>query len=154
MLTYAYVGPADLPAGPPGHAVPTPAAFARWASRADLSEPFTYVVTLDGTLRLAPRRSEHVACASGERVLAAGEILFVRSEPGWTAPEVTNQSTGYCPAPSCWPAVAAALTRAGLNHPGHFTTEFIFRHCATCGELTVVKDDDYYCYNCETPLPA
>ena len=41
------------------------------------------VVTLDGVLRLAPRRSEHVALAGGRHVLAAGEMTFVGSAPGW-----------------------------------------------------------------------
>jgi hypothetical protein len=30
---------------------------------AELAEPFTFVVGMDGVLRLAPRRSEHVSCA-------------------------------------------------------------------------------------------
>ena len=32
----------------------------------------------DARLRLAPRRSEHVDCAAGQHVLAAGEVPFVR----------------------------------------------------------------------------
>ena len=47
----------------------------------ELSEPFTFVVGLDGELRLAPRRSEHVDCAAGQQVLAAGEVLFVWEGP-------------------------------------------------------------------------
>lgn len=49
--------------------------LARWlAARpaGELSEPFTFVVSLDGQLRLAPRRSEHAGCAAGQPVLAAG----------------------------------------------------------------------------------
>jgi hypothetical protein len=38
----------------------------------EIAEPLTFVVTLDGYLRLAPRRSEHVDCAAGQDVLAAG----------------------------------------------------------------------------------
>jgi uncharacterized protein YhfF len=52
---------------------------ARWlaARPADeLSEPFIFVVSLDGQLRLAPRGSEHVDCAAEQPVLAAGEVLF------------------------------------------------------------------------------
>ncbi|MER6562662.1 hypothetical protein ABT300_33995 [Streptomyces sp. NPDC001027] len=62
-------------------------------------EPFTYVVGLDGLLRLAPRRSEHVACADGEDVLGAGEISFRRAPSGPRVHEVSNQSTGHCPFP-------------------------------------------------------
>ncbi|KUO07851.1 hypothetical protein [Streptomyces sp. DSM 15324] len=42
-------------------------------------EPYTYVVGLGGWLRLAPRRSEHMACAGGGAVLGAGEVS-VREE--------------------------------------------------------------------------
>src|SRR5258706_11327733 len=65
----------------------------------ELREPFTFVVALDGLLRLAPRRSEHVTLAGGRDVLAAGEITFVSAEKGWRVAEGTNQSTGYCPDP-------------------------------------------------------
>ncbi|CAM5508234.1 hypothetical protein STANM309S_03657 [Streptomyces tanashiensis] len=57
------------------------AEFSDWIterSAAELTEPFTFVVGTDGILRLAPRRSEHVACAGGAMVLSAGEIGFVR----------------------------------------------------------------------------
>lgn len=37
-----------------------------------LGEGATFVVGLDGVLRLAPRRSEHLACAGANEVLAAG----------------------------------------------------------------------------------
>lgn len=62
--------------------------LARWlAGRPldELGEPFTFVVGLDGQLRLASRRSEHVDCASGQPVLAAGEVLFVRDAGGCQA---------------------------------------------------------------------
>jgi hypothetical protein len=92
----------------------------------ELAEPVTFVVALDGLLRLARRSSEHVACAEGHDVLAAGEMTFA-AEPGWHVTEVTNQSTGYCPDPDCWPAVAGALDRVGVPHPGGFTDLVIFR---------------------------
>lgn len=48
----------------PGHAVLTR------ENITGVDEPFTFVIDLDGTLRLAPRRSEHVACPRcGERNL-------------------------------------------------------------------------------------
>ncbi|MEU4694834.1 hypothetical protein [Actinoplanes sp. NPDC023714] len=145
-MRYRYVGPeqvrlaagtgpgSPLPAGGPG--------------------PYTYVVDLEGSLLLAPRQTEHVACASGRDVLAAGEISFAPDpRGGWMVDEVSNQSTGYCPQPSCWPAVAAALDRAGVRHPGGFTAEFEFRRCPGCGTLNLVKEGDLTCAVCEGPLP-
>jgi hypothetical protein len=143
---YVYVGPAELleQAGVPGEPVRSPADVVGRPQ----DEPFTYVVTLDGALRIAPRRSEHVACARGEDVLAAGEITF----QGAVVTEVSNQSTGYCPGEECWPAVAGALDRAGLRRPVGFTTTFVFRHCPECAELNVVKDEYYVCVFCDAEL--
>ena len=117
------------------------ASLAGWLAgrgRGDLAEPFTFVVALDGVLRLAPRRSEHVALAGGQDVLAAGEMAFAAAGAGWRVAAVTNQSTGYCPDPDCWPAVAAALDRAGIPHPGGFTDRVVFRRCPDCGERNLV----------------
>ncbi len=83
----------------------------------ELAEHFTYVVGLDGLLRLAPRRSEHVACAGGAEVLGAGEMGFGRAAGLRVVGEVSNQSTGYCPHLDSWPAVARALDRAGIDRP-------------------------------------
>ncbi|MQY34400.1 hypothetical protein SRB17_23690 [Streptomyces sp. RB17] len=136
--SYRYVGPEDVKAavrrGESGTVIRTAAEFADWAvtrTREELSEPFTFVIGLDGALRLAPRRSEHVACAGGEPVLGAGEIGFREDAGRWAVREVSNQSTGYCPDTDSWPAVAAALDRAGLGLPGTFTDEVIFRRCPT-----------------------
>jgi len=41
-------------------------------------------------LRLAARRSGHVALAGGRGVLAAGEITFVPVKNGWYVTEVTK----------------------------------------------------------------
>lgn len=123
-------------------------------TRGEVDEAATFVVGLDGTLRLAPRRSEHVALAGGHDVLAAGEMAFAPAGPGWYVSAVTNQSTGYCPDPDSWPAVARALDRLGVHHPGHFTNEFIFRRCPTCGERNIVRDADFICAVCDSALPA
>ncbi|NKZ06790.1 hypothetical protein HGB48_24060 [Actinomadura latina] len=143
---YVYVGPAELleQAEMPGEPVRSPADM----EGRPQDEPFTYVVTLDGTLRIAPRRSEHVACAGRENVLAAGEITF----QGAVATEVSNQSTGYCPGEESWPAVADALDRAGIRRPDGFTATFVFRHCSECAELNVVKDEYYVCVFCDADL--
>lgn len=74
---YHYVGPPEIAALASASAS-APGAAVRSISDLDAlgpsREPFTYVVDVDGVLRLAPRRSEHVACAGGGEVLAAGEI--------------------------------------------------------------------------------
>jgi hypothetical protein len=110
----------------------------------------TFVVDEHGSLLIADRRSEHVACASGRPVLSAGE-MFVRCGE---VVEISNQSTGYCPEPESWPAVAAALDRAGIAHPGRFTHEVIFRRCTSCGERSIVKDGWFVCGICGGDLPA
>jgi hypothetical protein len=105
-------------------------------------------------LRLAPRRSEHVVCAAGAPVLAAGEIAFRRVDEAWSVAEVTNQSTGYCPDPTCWPAVSDALELAALAHPQGFTVEVVFRRCDSCRELNIVREGDFVCVFCDGELPV
>jgi DNA-directed RNA polymerase subunit RPC12/RpoP len=111
----------------------------------------TYVVDLAGRLLVAPRRTEHVACASGEPVLAAGEIRFAADGE---VVEVSNNSTGYCPAEDCWASVRAALENAEIRHPAEFTFAARFRRCPRCGERNLVKDDWYSCALCEAELPS
>jgi hypothetical protein len=156
---YRYIGPAELRSlpSPGGTGVDSPADLDRWLagqSVTEVDEPFTFVVTGDGRLRLAPRRSEHVTCAGGQDVLAAGEMAFARSGDGWVAGEVSNLSTGYCPDPSSWPAVAEALDRAGIRHPRGYTTVIIFRFCLACGARNIVRDGDYVCALCDGALEA
>ncbi|WP_431959992.1 hypothetical protein [Actinacidiphila sp. bgisy160] len=161
--TFTYVAPDDIRAavvrpGAAGRAVRSPDDFREWlegTGTAEREEPFTYVVGPGSTLLLAPRRSEPVACAGAGPVLAAGEIAFaVREDGGWEVSEVGNQSTGYCPDPEAsWPALAAALDRAGLARPGWFTQAVVFRHCPRCGERSLVKDGDFTCALRDAPLP-
>jgi hypothetical protein len=105
-------------------------------------------------LRLAARRTEHVACAQGAPVLAAGEIRFTRADAMPQVREITNQSTGYCPEPESRPAVAAALETIGIARPDAYTQEFVFRRCTQCGQLNIVKDDWIYCGACDAALPS
>lgn len=154
--SYRYVGPAHVRAAaasaPPGTAIDAVADLERWldAHREGAVTPATYVITPDGVLRLAPRRSEHVACAGGSDVLGAGEMFF----RGTRLVEVTNLSTGYCPDPASWDAVCAALDRAGVAHPGRLTSEVVFRRCPACGERNLVKELDFTCAICGADLPA
>jgi hypothetical protein len=159
--SYGYVGPADLTRlvrpEAVGKAVESFAEFSAWVatrSTAELEELFTFVIDLSGCLRLAARRSEHVVCAGGQRVLGAGEIVFEQSAEGWTVGYVSNQSTGYCPDLSSWDAVADALDRAGLPRPPGFTQQVVFRRCSACAELNVVKEDFFVCSFCDSDLPA
>jgi len=158
---YRYVGPAEILARrstPVGIVIAdTRDRLERWLGdrhAAGIVEPDTFVVDLRGTLRLAPRQSEHVACAGGQEVLAAGEITFAAGAAGYAVQAVSNQSTGYCPDPDCWPAVAAALDRLRIAHPGGFTDALTFRLCIACGERNVVRDDDFVCALCGCALPA
>ncbi|KDN84888.1 hypothetical protein [Kitasatospora cheerisanensis] len=159
---FAYVGPPDLLARAGRHtlgrAVRTPAELTAWLAESPPDErtaPFTYVVDLTGVLRLAPRRSEHVACAGGADVLAAGEICFADESTGhWAVSEISNLSTGYCPGLDSWSATATALDHAQLPRPDAFTHAFLFRRCPTCGQVNLVKDDDLTCAACDSPLPA
>jgi hypothetical protein len=151
MRHYGYVGPAEIRERhadhPPGTPIRSAAELARMTTSTIV---LTYVVTLDGVLRVADRRSEHVACAGGEAVLAAGELTATREG---AVIEASNQSTGYCPEPSCWSALRDALERAGIEHPGQFTREFVFRRCPACRERNLVKDGWLECSLCGAELP-
>ncbi|WP_330302009.1 MULTISPECIES: hypothetical protein [unclassified Streptomyces] len=158
--SYRYVGPVELKAavrpGSGGCRISSVADFGSWVaerSAAELAEPFTFVVGTDGVLRLAPRRSEHVACAGGAMVLSAGEICFLREAGRWAVGDVSNHSTGYCPDVSSWSAVARALDDVELGRPSGFTHEVVFRRCPDCQERNIVREDDFVCVFCGSDLP-
>ncbi|MFY0522099.1 hypothetical protein ACN28I_02445 [Archangium gephyra] len=160
LYAYTYVGPEEIrrsvatfPAGAPIVSARDIEAWLTCHPDA-LAEGATYVIDLQGRLRLAPRRSEHVACAGGEEILAAGELRFRRAGGQLTVAEVSNQSTGYCPDTDCWAAVALALGQAGVNPPSGFTHEVIFRRCTHCGERNLVKEGWFVCVFCDADLPA
>ncbi|MEW1566454.1 hypothetical protein AB0454_26120 [Streptomyces sp. NPDC093509] len=159
--SYRYVGPIELKGavrpGAGGRCIGSAGDFRSWIveqSAAELAEPFTFVVDRDGVLRLAPRRSEHVACAGGDLVLSAGEISFIREADRWTVSEVSNQSTGYCPDVTSWAEVARALDAVELRRPSRFTHEVVFRRCPDCQEHNIVREDDFVCVFCGSDLPA
>lgn len=113
----------------------------------------TFVIDVDGFLRIAHRRSEHVVCAGSEEVLSAGEMTF-----GWNTTElvvesISNQSTGYCPEPESWVAVRVSLEKLGIDPPNGFSSEFIFRRCPRCFQTNLVKDSHFVCGVCEAELP-
>ncbi|MFC9946478.1 hypothetical protein [Streptomyces pratensis] len=157
--SYRYVGPAGPKAAvkPGGGArISSAADFDDWVtgrSAGELAEPFTYVVAADGVMRLAPRRSEHVACAEAEPVLGAGEIGFTRETGRWSVSDISNQSTGYCPDVTSWSAVSQALDRVGIDRPSRFTHEVVFRRCPACQEHNIVREGDFVCVFCDSDLP-
>lgn len=156
MSVFSYVGPAAILAAsrsaPKGTPVASRGDADRWfaAHGCDEGGWATYTVSTGGVLTVAPRRSEHVACAGGEPVLAAGELRLGRAG---VVLEVSNHSTGYCPREDCWGAVREALDRAGLERPEGFTFVAVFRRCEVCGERNLVKDEWYACALCDAALP-
>lgn len=113
----------------------------------------TFVVLSDG-LWVADRRSEHIACARGKPVLSAGEMSFAFSprQPVELV-EVSNQSTGYCPEPESWLAVAAALDKLEIRRPEDFTVKYTFRRCPSCAATNIVKNESFDCALCGSHLP-
>ena len=113
----------------------------------------TFIVDENGDLWIADRRSEHVACARGRPVLSAGEMTLEIGREDVEVSYVTNQSTGYCPEPKSWKAVASALDNAGIERPSDFTAGCEFRRCG-CGQINIVKNGVYECGVCESELPS
>jgi len=162
MRLYRYVGPREITARAGGERRGVPirsaADIRAWvaSSKQELLNCqviATFIVEATGTLRIADRRSEHVACAGGEPVQSAGEITFAVGK-SIDVVEVSNQSTGYCPEPESWPAVAAALAKAGLPVPDGFTLICEFRRCLKCDNIILVKNNVLKCGMCEAALPV
>ncbi len=158
---YHYVGPEAIrsraASAPGGTLISSQEDLRAWLGGQDVSWSVgqvaaTFVIDQEGSLRLADRRSEHVACAAGGPVLSAGEMFFSTSGK-MMVEEVSNLSTGYCPEPESWDAVARALDGIGVDHPVRFTTEIVFRRCPECGQRNVVKDGWFACEVCGGGLP-
>lgn len=156
---YTYVGPHAIARAaadePVGALITSPPDLDAWleAHPDALTEGATFVVDPSGVLRLAPRRSEHVACAAGGHVLAAGEIVFTRRRGAIVVEEATNQSTGYCPEPESFESLASALDRLGVARPGAYTMACTFRWCVPCRQTNLVKEDWFECPCCGAALP-
>ncbi len=164
MKLYRYVGPREIAARVAegdalGFRPPSARGLGEWlrqtqpAPDGDGLFPVTFVVDEEGHLRVADRRSEHVACAGGRPVRSAGELFLLAAPGPVRVARATNQSTGYYPEPESWPAVAAALDRIGVPHPERFTEEFTLRRCTACGQRNVVKDGWFVCGVCGADLP-
>lgn len=160
MTLYPYIGPAAIRERTYGEPAGTPIVdydtLAQWLrdNPETARSVATFVVMTDGTLRLAPQRSEHVACASREPVLTAGELTIEPDAKGhFTATSVTNQSTGYAPEPTSYDAISSALDRLGVARPDTWTAAFVFRRCPRCAQLTLIKELVYECAVCGEALP-
>src|SRR5262249_34264852 len=152
---YDYVGPPEVAASvrgsPAGSPIKNDSDLKAWlaANRVDMDGAgaitATFVIDKDGILRVAERRTEHVAWASGGPVRSAGEMSFTGDG---RIDYVSNQSTGFCPEPDSWPAVAVAIKDVVASPPRGFSREFIFRRCTDCGQTLVIKDDWFVCDVC------
>lgn len=173
LRLYHYVGPADLArlaqTDTPRMALGTAAcavklwrqyfpAFKPTLRESGSSETLTvtFVVVPSEGMWVADRHSEHVACARGGPVHAAGELTLSLNHKGHPLiiSEISNQSTGFCPEPESWYAVKHALQNSGIRHPHGFTAEMIFRRCPKCGATNIVKDQWFHCEVCKAELPA
>src|SRR6267142_1060159 len=105
--TYNYVGPKKIAervvSAPEGTRIEFTDDVRRWMRQTgqELDNSgnviTTFIIDESGGLRIADRRSEHVACAGGRPVQSAGEMTFTVRPGGVSVTWVTNQSTGYCP---------------------------------------------------------
>lgn len=158
---YDYVGPPEVAASvrgsPAGIPIKNSDDLKAWlaANREDMDSAgtitATFVIDKDGLLRIAERRAEHVACASGGPVRSAGEMSFTLDG---RIDYVSNQSTGFCPEPESWPAVAVAIKDIVASPPRGFSREFIFRRCTNCGQVLVIKDNWLVCDVCDADVPT
>lgn len=114
----------------------------------------TFIIDTEGRLWVADRRSEHIACADGGSVLAAGEMIIEKQNTNLEVAAVTNQSAGFCPEPECWSAIAMELDRLRLPHPDGLSHEFRFRRCPACSTVNLIKDSVFECDVCGEALPA
>ena len=127
--SFRYVGPPEIAVGaeraPGGLALRAGDDVASAVRALGGDGVVTYVVDDEGTLRVADRGSEHVACARGGPVLAAGELMLDarRRSVVWA----TNLSTGFCPSTSCFAALSDALARAAIPGPDSFEHAFEMR---------------------------
>jgi hypothetical protein len=111
----SYIGPGDIRSraahSPHGMKVNSVHDLENWIEQTNQQGLIvvTFVVNEQGKLLVADRSSEHISCSGGHAVLSAGEMFFRVSNSTVEVVDVSNQSTGFCPEPESWPAVAATL---------------------------------------------
>ena len=108
----------------------------------------TYVINEEKQLLIADRHSEHVQCAFGQPVLAAGELTIEVDKQHVEIFEISNQSTGYCPHVNSWSVVEEVLSKMGMVYPDYFTSAFTFGYCDTCQKPSILKGFDDNCSRC------
>lgn len=160
---YNYIGPVKLLESlsnpSPRFLISNRADLLSWASNhlreelADGTVPATYIIDPKEMLWIADRRSEHVICARGGSILMAGEIFIGVAKGRVWVERISNQSTGYCPAPD-YQVLQIVLDRLGINHPGQFEPACEFRQCSNCGQINLIKEDDYTCAVCGNELSS
>lgn len=156
---YTYVGPRDLlTLSPPEDLVQVVSAesFYRWAQNKKVrSEGYTvtYVVLASGELRMAERQTEHVACAEGGPVRAAGEMSFEIHKREVHITSLSNLSTGFCPEPEYLEQVLALVASLQVDLSTCDVHFFEFRRCQECQSTNVIKVGDPFCVVCDAPLP-
>jgi len=112
----------------------------------------TFIINEQKELVISDRHSEHVMCAGGRSVLAAGEITFSFEKEDVFVSEISNQSTGYCPKPASWEIVEFVLNTLVIEHPEYFTAAFEFRYCEHCETTNLIKEEIYECAVCGADL--
>ena len=96
--TYRYVGPPEILArnrsAPKGMHIRCADELRAWikatGQRPDSQIVTTFAIDANGSLLIADRRSEHVACAGGETVLSAGEVDYLAHEQVLLRSQGTN----------------------------------------------------------------
>ncbi len=161
-MLYHYVGPRGIAerSGFTVRGIPiaSPEDVVRWitsttaAPYASSEVTVTFVVNEEGTLLIADRHSEHVACAGNRPVRSAGEMCLELHGERVTVTRISNQSTGYCPEPESWADVVAALRAGGLEPTEGFDPLCEFRRCLKCAALNLVKCGVFECCVCEAEL--
>jgi hypothetical protein len=119
-----------------------------------LAEPFAFIVELRHRLWLAPRGSEHVACAAGLDVLAAGEMGFLNVTGRWRVREVTQPLHRILPGARVVASGRHALDHGGIPHPHRYTGQVTFRRCMNCRCTNIVRDEVFVCALCDKALPT
>ncbi len=161
-MLYHYVGPNALAHRTAGVVRGTPIHSQQdilvWVStspelRRSPEATVTFVVDAWGTLLIAERQTEHVACAGNRAVVAAGEMCFAIIGKEVEVLRISNQSTGYCPETSSWDAMLSVIESLGLTPPNGFDPCCEFRRCTTCDAVNIIKHEVFECAVCNSELP-